>query len=118
MSEEKKKPETWAEIRATFKAEINELLDQKLANLQKTVQSPQLADEMLDDPFKHVHECPTCSAKLEKEKEDYAKEFSQKLLKERKDKQYECEGCGLGVGKEEEKCPSCGGTKARIRRSI
>jgi len=117
-----KKPQTWAEIITEFKTEIGPMLEQKLEEKLKQFQAQnpiqfQQSVEM-DDPFKHVHECPTCSAKLEKEKEDFAHEFMQKLLKERKDKKYECEGCGLGVGEEEEKCPSCGGTKARIRRSF
>jgi hypothetical protein len=87
--------------------------------------------ESNENPWEHVHNCPTCKPKLDKEKEDYAKtkfdkdkdnyaqnyakEYIKNLWKERKDLPVECEDCGTHVRKEEKECPNCGSTKGRPR---
>ena len=63
------------------------------------------ADELLSST------CPECKTEIDK----IGKTYMQKVLKERKDFPFICEGCGTPVKKEEEKCPTCGGTEARSR---
>jgi rubrerythrin len=55
--------------------------------------------------------CPECQKEVDK----IGKAFMEKTLKERSSLPYVCEGCGLGVRKEEESCPSCGGKRAKSR---
>jgi rubrerythrin len=69
-----------------------------------------------EDPYDHVHTCPTCKAKLDKEISDRAREETDKAFKERAKYPLQCEGCGLGVKIEEASCPGCGSKQARERR--
>ena len=69
-----------------------------------------------EDPYEHVHSCPTCKAKLDKEISDRSTEETAKAFKERAKYPLQCEGCGLGVKIEETTCPGCGGKRAKERR--
>jgi uncharacterized protein with PIN domain len=102
---------------------VQKILDQ-VAELQKQIKEQQeyfreqkipSKTEKEEDPFEHVHSCPTCKAKLEKEIAEKALEETQKTLKERSLLPTVCEGCGLGVKPEEKECLACGSTKYKYR---
>jgi uncharacterized protein with PIN domain len=100
-----------------------EELMQQISDIQKKMKEyepPQANTSPLktkeEDPFDHVHTCPTCKAKLDKEISDRAREETDKAFKERAKYPLQCEGCGLGVKIEETSCPGCGSKQARERR--
>jgi rubrerythrin len=70
--------------------------------------------------LKHVLNCPECypqfkSEILKKEGLPKPEKTLKDLWSERGKYDLECTNCGLPVSQEEEKCPSCGSTKARKR---
>ena len=58
--------------------------------------------------------CPNCGAKFKAEIEKLQKKHLDEHWRDNLD--YECESCHTGVQVDEEKCPSCGKTKAKARR--
>jgi rubrerythrin len=93
-------------LRVEMKAELDKI---------KIPATPSSKEEHKEDPLEHIHSCPTCKAKLDAEKEAYAKENLIKTLKERKDKPVVCKGCGIGVEENEKSCPFCGSTEGKYR---
>ena len=86
--------------------------------LEKIAQQTKPKEDISSEPEKHEHwkaeelinpECPECKAEKQKLRSQILKEYAE----ETKDSNLVCEGCGIGVKKEWENCPSCGSKDAR-----
>jgi hypothetical protein len=96
-------------------AEIKVLQD-KMKEYEPPKPTKETPSTKEEDPYEHVHTCPTCKDKLQKEKDDYSREQTQKAFKERASYPFQCVGCGLGVKVEETECPACGNKRANPRK--
>ena len=99
---------------------ILERMDKLETTLKTLIEKKETPKGESSEPAEHKHwsaqelltsNCPECKTEIEK----IGKIYMQKTLKERKNLPYICAECGTPVKKEEEKCPTCGGTEARSR---
>jgi len=130
MTEEKKASEKILERMDTLETTLRTLIE------RRPPQNLPSEKESAENAWEHVHVCPTCKPKLDKEKEEYAeervkkvaaeskdlqqkekeeyaKEHVKKVAAESKDLQYECVGCGTHFEKGKKECPNCRGTFVR-----
>jgi len=99
------------EIASIIESKVSEILERKF---------PPSSDKKPDEHDLKAHwkaeelvssECPECKRETEK----LFKAYLEKMKKERESYPFVCEGCGLGVKKEEEECPLCGSKNADPR---
>ena len=105
-----------SETKKDWRMEMKEIL----ANHLKQVEQLQIATPALsanpenvnpDHPthsLEELLECPDCYPKIKKAVLD-------KEVLSRKEKEFECDGCGTRVDESEESCPTCGGKDAHHR---